>query len=268
MSHASTEAPAPSSYRELAPRAELGDLLVCRWAQHVRVDRDQRIVPDGCIDVVWRAGRELIVAGPATRATVASLPAGSSTVGVRFAPGAGSGLAGLPLSELRDANVPLAELWGADAAERLAQSLHDAGGVAAQLELLERAVLDRRARAAPADRLVLAAAELSAAATGDVRVHELGDALGVSERQLLRRFQVAVGYGPKTLARVLRFQRFLTAAWAQAGAGGAADGVGAGRSGDGLGRLALDAGYADQAHLSRECRRLTGVSPRELLHGA
>ena len=37
-------------------------------------------------------------------------------------------------------------------------------------------------------------------------------ALGVSERQLRRRFADAVGYGPKTLARVLRFQRFLALA--------------------------------------------------------
>ncbi len=36
--------------------------------------------------------------------------------------------------------------------------------------------------------------------------------LGVSERQLRRRFEDAVGYGPKTLARVLRFQRFLALA--------------------------------------------------------
>jgi AraC-like DNA-binding protein len=73
--------------------------------------------------------------------------------------------------------------------------------------------------------------------------------LGVSERQLRRRFEDAVGYGPKTLARVLRFQRFLALA-----AGG----------GD-LARLALSAGYADQAHLTRECRRLAGRTPVALL---
>ena len=78
---------------------------------------------------------------------------------------------------------------------------------------------------------------------------ELGAALGVSERQLRRRFADAVGYGPKTLARVLRFQRFLALA----------------RSGDELARLALTAGYADQAHLTRETRRLAGRTPLELV---
>jgi len=81
------------------------------------------------------------------------------------------------------------------------------------------------------------------------RVDELGAALGVSDRQLRRRFADAVGYAPKTLARVLRFQRFLALA----------------ATGDDLARLALGAGYSDQAHLTRETRRLAGRTPRELL---
>jgi transcriptional regulator GlxA family with amidase domain len=70
---------------------------------------------------------------------------------------------------------------------------------------------------------------------------------GLSERQLRRRFDAAVGYGPKTLAGVLRLQRFLALTSAEP-------------SPD-LARLALDAGYADQPHLTRECRRLTGLTP-------
>lgn len=268
MLRASTDAAAPpplSAYQELAPPSELRDLLVCRWRQQVTADRAQRIVPDGCIDLVWRAGRELIVAGPATRATIAALPAGSMTVGVRFAPGTGAGVAGLPLGELRDENVSLAEVWGAEVVARLEEMLVAAATPLAQIELLERAVAARRALAPPADPLVLAAvaavgdAGRGGAASGarEPRVHELSEALGIGERQLLRRFRTAVGYGPKTLARVLRLQRFLAAAWAEPGA----------TSGGGLARLALDAGYADQAHLTRDCRELAGLPPRRLLSG-
>lgn len=74
------------------------------------------------------------------------------------------------------------------------------------------------------------------------RVGAVSSSLGVSERQLLRRFRDAVGYGPKTLDRVLRFQRFL----ALGGPGPA------GGSGEALAGLAASAGYADQAHLTRE----------------
>ena len=81
------------------------------------------------------------------------------------------------------------------------------------------------------------------------RVEALAGELGLSERQLRRRFHAAAGYGPKTLQRVLRFRRFLAA------------------SREDLARAALEAGYADQAHLSRECARLAGTSPGRLARG-
>ena len=65
-------------------------------------------------------------------------------------------------------------------------------------------------------------------------------------------FTSAVGYGPKTLDRVLRFRRLV----AQAGA------VAAGESD--LARLAADLGYADQAHMTRDCMRLSGCTPTQL----
>jgi hypothetical protein len=61
----------------------------------------------------------------------------------------------------------------------------------------------------------------------------------------------AFGYGPKTLDRVLRLQRFLVLGRADADAG--------------LARLAADAGYADQAHLGHDCRALAGATPGELI---
>ncbi|HEY4281329.1 MAG TPA: helix-turn-helix domain-containing protein, partial [Conexibacter sp.] len=71
----------------------------------------------------------------------------------------------------------------------------------------------------------------------------------VSERALQRRFAQDIGYGPKTLQRVLRFQRFLRALH--------------GTDADLAGAAAL-AGYADQSHLSRETRRLADLSPLQL----
>jgi AraC-like DNA-binding protein len=71
--------------------------------------------------------------------------------------------------------------------------------------------------------------------------------LRVSERQLRRRFTLSVGYGPATYLRVARLQRAVKRA---------------SRATD-VTSLAADAGYTDQAHLSRECRALTGRSPRE-----
>ena len=75
--------------------------------------------------------------------------------------------------------------------------------------------------------------------------------LALSERTLRRRFDEAFGYGPKTLDRILRFQRFLALA--------------RGARNPAAASLAAAAGYADQAHLTRECRRLAAATPGEIL---
>jgi AraC-like DNA-binding protein len=74
-------------------------------------------------------------------------------------------------------------------------------------------------------------------------------------RQLRRRCHAVVGYGPKTLQRVLRFRRFVSRIDAGPGGPGALD----------LAALAAHAGYADQAHLTRECRQLAGLTPTALV---
>jgi transcriptional regulator GlxA family with amidase domain len=85
--------------------------------------------------------------------------------------------------------------------------------------------------------------------TPDVAAARVEDPAGpntVSERRLRRRFVQAVGYGPATYLRVTRFQRAVALASRVPG----------------LAALAAAAGYADQAHLSRDCRALTGLTPR------
>ncbi|MBI5105949.1 MAG: AraC family transcriptional regulator, partial [Solirubrobacterales bacterium] len=82
-------------------------------------------------------------------------------------------------------------------------------------------------------------------------VEELARDAALSERQLRRRFDDAVGFGPRTLRRVLRLQHFLRLAERAPGAT--------------LARLAADAGFADQAHLARDCRDLAGAPPSVLL---
>jgi AraC-like DNA-binding protein len=87
------------------------------------------------------------------------------------------------------------------------------------------------------------------------RVGRLGPAVGLGERQLRRRFHAGVGYGPKTLARILRFQRLL-ALLRDDHPGGPS-----------LAEAAIGAGYADQAHMTAECTRLSGRSPAALVAG-
>lgn len=209
----------------MAPPADLAAHLACVWTS---VSRGGVILPDGCVDLVWRGDR-LVVAGPAT-GPAGGVGPGARVFGVRFRLGVAGSVLGVPAASLLDRAVPVDEVWGRGVEERVA-----AGGPAALLA-------EVRSRLQPVDRLARAAA--LAMARPDARVDALD--FGVSERQLRRRFVNAVGYGPKTLARVLRFQRFLSL------------------QGE-LAERAFAAGYADQAHLTRECRRLSGRTPAELV---
>ncbi|HEY5333070.1 MAG TPA: helix-turn-helix transcriptional regulator [Solirubrobacterales bacterium] len=193
------------------------------------------IVPDGCLDLVFFAGRELVVAGADTRAREVEIPARTQTVGIRLRPGAAGAVLGVPATELVDSQASASEVWGREA-------LRWEEALAAAAPERRRGILSASvaARGASPDRLVAAAA--SRLSDGQARVADVAADLGISERQLQRRTRAAVGYGPKTLARVARLSRLRAAAGP-------------------LARRALDAGYASQAHMNDEVRRLTGLTP-------
>ncbi len=232
------------SYRELAPPPGLDAHVACVWTSH---DRATRVLPDACADIVFVGGR-VIVAGPATEATQARPTPGQGRCGVRFRIGSAGAALGLPAIELLDQAVPLAELWG-PAGRRLEDRVAAAPTIEAALAALARGVAERLPPATGGDPLVRRAAV--ALLRDGASLPEAGRLVGLGERQLRRRFERAVGYGPATLVRIQRFQHFLALAERQRGAA--------------LRRLAVEAGYADQAHLTRECRRLSGLSPAALL---
>lgn len=223
-------------------------LLACAWSRRSTAGGPAvfRIVPDACVDVIWhRESGRLFVAGPDTRAHVTPNSPGE-LVGVRFATGRSAAGLGVPADALRDARVDLAELWP-ERAGRLAEALAATGtGNRAQTLLVSAVLAGVRRDPDPTVPAVLALARDGA------RVGAIADAIGLTERQLHRRSLAAFGYGPKVLQRVLRFDRAMRLA----------------RGGTGPADVAHEAGYADQAHLSREVRAFAGVTLTEFLSNA
>lgn len=238
-------------YREQPPRAELREFVRAVWSLDAAGRTTEAVLPDGCIDIVWRDGFGLVCAGPDTGPVTVRRPADSTVVGVRFRPGAAPAMLGVPADALRDLRTPLAELWG-PAADRLEESLAAAPSTQARHEILQAHLASRLPTVERPDRLVAGAVAILKA-NGLRHVNGLGDAIGISERQLRRRFHAAVGYGPKTLARILRLQRML--ALASRGE----------HARLGLAGIALAAGYTDQAHMTAECTRLAGKPPAQLI---
>jgi len=232
-----------ASYREYRPPAGLESMVACLWEQETTHEHRQRVVPDGCVDLIWLAERELTIAGADTGPRVVTLPAGTRTCGIRLRPGTAGALLGFPASELRDNQVGAETVWGERAAG-LEEALADATP-ARRLELLSAAVARRGA--AP-DAVVVAA--VSRLAAPGATVAGVAADVGYSERQLHRRVVTAVGYGPKMLVRVSRLRRLVVL------------------DGESLAARAVEAGYASQAHMTDEVRRLTGQTPVRFLEDA
>src|SRR5579859_4231791 len=230
-------------YREWVPSRELRPLVSCLWTSVAQSGEPTVVLPDACADLIWQQGRGAFVAGPDTGPSPSALPPGTMLVGVRLRPGAGGPALGLPLTELRDQRVDLAGVLP-EFARRLPGDL-PAGAALAQLTSMVTGLAADRIP----DPLVSRAARVLAAADG--QTGELASDLGVSERQFRRRCQDAVGYGPKTLHRILRFRRFVSVL------DEAEDRVD-------LAQVAAEVGYADQAHLTRESVRLAGLPPAAL----
>ncbi|MEU4192066.1 DUF6597 domain-containing transcriptional factor [Kribbella sp. NPDC026611] len=232
------------TYDESPPAPALAGLVRTVWIQRTGSrPYPQRNLPTGGVELHCPVGGVPRVIGPLTKAQVQVLSPRTTIVGVRFMPGAGTALLGMPADELVDLSV---ELWGW-AAEVIGTVVAGAPTPQAALMGVQRYLALQPLRPDPlvtemVRRLMPWDSTGIATLAGD---------LALSESQLRRRCLTATGVAPKALQRTLRFQGYL--ALAQAGFGG------------GLADLAAETGYADHAHLTRECVRLTGVTPRELL---
>ncbi|MGH3769133.1 MAG: DUF6597 domain-containing transcriptional factor [Pseudonocardiaceae bacterium] len=226
----------PSRYREWAAPAGLAGVVACLWRSETSTPREQRVLPDGCMDLIWMDGA-VHVAGPDTRAFLAPMNPGEVIIGVRFRPGAAPGALGAPAHVLRDRRVRLDELWpGTTLTEWIAQAPEPAAALVAVIASRER----------EPDRALGVVVTQLRAGSG---VATTANALGWTERTLHRRCRDAFGYGPSTLRRILRFRLAVRLA----------------RQGVPFAATAARAGYADQAHMARDVRELAGVPLSQLV---
>jgi len=247
------------SYVECPPLPGLAGVVRTVWIQRTgEAAYVQRHLPTGGVEIHFPVGGHPQLVGPLTGPLTEVIPAHTSIVGVRFQPGTAPPLPAV-LDDLVDQRLGLAELWGSSG-ERVVEAMARAGTPGRALMILQAHLLLEFRSAARVDPLVREAVKVLMP-WHPVDINTLATYLALSASQLRRRCLHAVGMSPKVLQRTLRFQGFL--ALAQAGA------MTTGRRGpDGMAGLAVDVGYADQAHLSRECLRLTGLTPRQLLGGS
>ncbi len=173
----------------------------------------------------------------------------SECIQIDFTPLGACAFLGMPLSELANRLAPVDEVLG-PAISRLRDELGATDDWSVRFALVERFLLARCTHAPSS--LVTAAWRRIVQAGPCLRVDQLAADLEVSRKHLSRRFQHEIGLRPKTVARILRFQRSLAMARSSGLPPNWAD-------------IAAANGYADQAHMTRDFRSLAGAPPQILI---
>ncbi|HEY3556156.1 MAG TPA: DUF6597 domain-containing transcriptional factor [Kribbella sp.] len=248
--------PQTESSVERLPVRGLAGVIRTVWIQRTGAEEHvHRHLPSGGAEILFPLGGRPQLLGPSTRATLEVIPAHTTLVGVRFHPGAAPLLPD-GLDALVDQRVYLTDLRR-DLADRLVDEVGRTTTPETALQSLQAQLLNEFRASEHLDPLVHEAVR-ALMPWSRTSVDRVATYLSLSPSQLRRRCLQAVGMTPKVLQRTLRFQGFLALAQAAARQTGQ-------RAADGLAGLALEAGYADQAHLARECLRLAGLTPRQLL---
>jgi AraC-like DNA-binding protein len=220
------------------------------------------VLPDGCLEWIFHLGAPFqratlsgkwedqprsFVVGQLTRFLLLQPTGNIQIMGVRFKPGGAYRLLPCPLNLLTNDNIATAEIWGREGTW-LEESVLEASSNTKRRQVVEKFLLNRLTRTAALPRLEAAIEEVIRS-RGQTRIHNLASQIGLSSRQLEREFLTGVGFSPKALARIMRFQNLLRLV------------------GEGTLRqwacLALEGGYADQAHMVREFREFAGQTPSE-----
>lgn len=246
-------------YEELAPPGELRGLVHRFWVLRGRAPAGapfQRAMPDGRAELIFNLGDPFecrdrsdiraqplaLLVGPSRR-PMAIRPTGLvDLVGIRFRPEALAAWLRVSGGELADTALALGEC-SAPLDGTLAEQLGESGGSVARLGILRRHLAPTAGRA-EYGRL---SAAVDLVLGGRLPTDSVAQGMGISRRQLRRLFGERIGIGPKSLARLGRFQRTLRALDADPRAP--------------LACVAARAGYFDQAHMSRDFRLLAGTTP-------
>jgi AraC-like DNA-binding protein len=249
----------PPVYREHAPSPALADVVQCYWtsrsAAPLAAAHASRVLPDGCMDVIFNLGDPPLPGGTphhalrsyvvgAMRSPLEVWLAGAvDLLGIRFRPGGAAAFVPAPAGELTGQAVALREFWHRtpELEERLYETPPEA-----RIRLVEDVLLGRVSRAAPDPRIAHVSGLIERSG-GSMPVKALHEAVGLTRRHLERIYLDRVGLTPKNACRVARVQAALERIRANPGVA--------------LSRLALECGWYDQPHMNRDFREIAGASP-------
>jgi AraC-like DNA-binding protein len=258
-----------SEFHEYAICPLLRPFLKSIWSLEDTCSRGEksreRILPDGCVELVihfrdpflnyfangtMNLQPESFVVGQMKRFLEIEPREASGFVAVRFHARGAYMFLPAPLTEIADSVVPLREIWNSRADE-YTERVVLARGMSARVRIVEEMLLKALRENGRQDCVVERCVQLIQNATEPIAATELASTLGLSSRQLGRRFQNAVGMTPKEFLRVNRFIRAARRL--------------RGRTDASLTETAYDCAYFDQAHFNHDFREFAGMTPSQFI---
>ncbi|MGE4499032.1 MAG: DUF6597 domain-containing transcriptional factor [Hydrogenovibrio sp.] len=234
-------------YQEQLPPLALSQVVDCFWQAEMHTQA-QLIVPDGCQDWVFERTEhttDAFLIGSMTEAQSVRVIGSKTFFGVRFRPGALSLLTAMPMQPLTNQRCDLNELFPFSNSLKAQLSTPELD-LPAFAERLSTALLNSTSRLTSDNHRRLT--YFAQAAEGNIQ--QLADHLHISRRHFHRLFTRAFGYSPRFYGKVQRFNRLNERL----------------QQGDALLEATLEAGYYDQAHMNRDVKQLTGLTPRDWLN--
>jgi AraC-like DNA-binding protein len=258
-----------SPFREYAIPPSLSPFVKSIWSFEDRATiygkARERILPDACVELVIHFRdpfRNYFADG------TANLQPGSFVVGqmkrfLEIEPCQASGFVAVrfhargaylflrsPLTEITNSVVPLKEIWNSRANE-YSERVALARRMPARVRVVEEMLLEALRENGKRDCAIERGVQLIQNATESISITGLASTLGLSSRQLTRRFQNAIGMTPKEFVRVNRFIRAARRMREH--------------SDSSLTETAYECAYFDQAHFNHEFREFAGMTPGEFI---
>jgi AraC-like DNA-binding protein len=256
-------------YLEAAPASGLARLVKCYWSLELSAESEgvpEPVIPDGCPEIVFNLaerfkrfgsdGREeiqpsAIIVGP-MRQHVTLQPTGNIKLfGIRFFPAGAFPFLGFPFCELADRIEDLYSIWG-DGASRFEERLYESPSFAQCASVANSELLSRLRVSYAYDNIASVAANSILTSEGMIAVNSVSSALGISNRQLERKFNERIGISPKVFSRIVRMQTVLKVLKADRDVN--------------ILDLALSQGFYDQSHFIKEFREFSGQTPTEFIY--
>jgi hypothetical protein len=257
------------NYQTYNPHPDLEAVVKCYWTLEVPAETDaskQRIVPDGCIELVFILGDDIkryvtesefviqpraVVIGQITEPFYIQPTGYVNTFAVRFYPYGFANFISSPLHELTDKETPIDKLFEVDTANELEQAIIQAADTKERIAIIESFLTQTLNSKSTINTIVKTTIDALEATSGSSPIKAILKNDPTQRRQLERNFSQQIGVSPKQLGKIIRLQTALKMLLRD--------------QPDKLSDIAYESEYYDQAHFIRDFKDFTGVTPTDFI---